>query len=37
MAVLLTFTGAVRYAHLADDPVKAANDAVGRHIAAGYE
>ena len=23
-----------RYAHLADDPVKAASDAVGRHIAA---
>ena len=23
-----------RYAHLADDPVKGANDAVGRHIAA---
>jgi len=23
-----------RYAHLADDPVRAANDAVGRHIAA---
>jgi integrase len=26
-----------RYAHLADDPVRAANDAVGRHIAAAME
>jgi integrase len=26
-----------RYAHLADDPVKAASDAVGRHIAAAME
>ncbi len=26
-----------RYAHLADDPVKAATDAVGRHIAAAME
>jgi integrase len=26
-----------RYAHLADDPVKAANDAVGRHIAAAMD
>jgi hypothetical protein len=27
-------TTTARYAHLADDPVKAASDAVGRHIAA---
>jgi integrase len=27
----------VRYAHLADDPVKAASDAVGRHIAAAMD
>ena len=26
-----------RYAHLADDPVKAASDAVGRHIAAAMD
>ena len=26
-----------RYAHLGDDPVKAASDAVGRHIAAAME
>ena len=26
-----------RYAHLADDPVKAATDAVGRHIAAAMD
>ncbi len=26
-----------RYAHLADDPVKAASDAVGRHIAAALD
>jgi hypothetical protein len=26
-----------RYAHLADDPVKAASDAVGRHIASAME
>jgi integrase len=26
-----------RYAHLGDDPVKAANDAVGRHIAAAMD
>ena len=26
-----------RYAHLADDPVRAASDAVGRHIAAAMD
>jgi hypothetical protein len=26
-----------RYAHLADDPVRAASDAVGRHIATAME
>jgi hypothetical protein len=26
-----------RYAHLADDPLKAANDAVGAHIAAAMD
>src|SRR4029078_7886666 len=30
-------TTTARYAHLADDPVKAASDAVGRHIAAAME
>ena len=30
-------TTTARYAHLADDPVRAASDAVGRHIAAAME
>jgi hypothetical protein len=30
-------TTTARYAHLADDPVKAASDAVGRHIAAAMD